>query len=282
MEKYFFDLEYIPSWAHKNYKDSLTTYNNITKCIVRLARAISVMENHIAAGTVPKSLNINVKAQVEKAHQSQVDQEVEEAKKVFQNTVLVSIINARKREAEDKKKARDEALKQFQEFFLTNLTELRTNNIITDSEDDLRKKYDTIISYQEETAQLIERNLRTEEHFAHKQKEEAMKKVDAARQEAQLNQVLEDSETKALKQRIDSLEKRMQQVGKPGKAGPNKPAGGATNPPKTHPKGKGPPQKRSGGPKKGPGKGNKDPKPNSTPITTRSASKKAISRKKHN
>lgn len=281
MEKYFFDLNYIPEWARKSYKDALTTYSNITKNIVKLARAISVMENHATAGTVPKSLNVNIKAQVEKSHQAQVDLEVEEAKKVFQKTILASIIAARRREIEDKKKARDEALTQFQETFLTNLTDLKSNGIIATPEDELRKMFDNIVKYLHQTAELIEEDLRTEEFFAFKQKEESMRKADAARQEVRLNQVLEDPGTKALKDRLDTLEKRIQHIGKQEKPGPKKPAPGPKAP-QRNPKGKGPSQKKGDGPKKGPGKGNKKVQPSSTPTMTRSASKKAVSRKKHN
>lgn len=281
MEQYLFDLEYFPSWTHKSYKSTLQSFWNLTKAITKLRRAITLLEDHSQLGTVPKSLNINIKAQVEKSYQSEVDKEVEEAAKVFQAAVLSSILKARRKELEDKIQARENGVKTFLEEFYTNYTELKNNNIVHDSEEEIKERCERLKNYTVETFQKAEDHIRLEEHFAFKEKQESMRKAQENREEERLNQVLEDPATKALQARLEALEKQVQKVGKIPKATKTSVAKNSSNN-KKNPKGKGPPQKQGGGPQKDPEKGNKKPRHASTPTTRPSGSKKKDSQKKQN
>lgn len=283
MDKYFFNIHRFPWWCHKEYKDTLTTFSNISKSISKLTRAIALLEDHATKGTVPKSLNVNIKAQVEKSYQAQVDREVKDAAAIFQKTVLTSIISARKKELEDKNKARDDVVKKFLNDFLTKLTDMRSQNIIRTPDSDLKESYKNCEVSFLETCQEIEDDARIEEYLAFQRKQEAMQKAQATREEARLNQVLEDPTTKALQERLDALEKRVQQVAKPPpKPGKNKVQYNPQTPKTRGPKGKGLPKKPAGGPKNDAGKGNPKRPPPSIPSTRPSASKKTAFRKKQN
>lgn len=287
MERLDLDLDYMPEWFHPDYKQAVKQVTNITKAMVKLYRAISLLEDHETKGTVPKSLNVNIKAQVEKSCQAQVDQEVGQAAKIFQTSVLASIIKARRKEMVDKKKALEEIQKNLQKKFIEIITDLRNNTIISLTDDEIRTKYKRVCDMFHQRMDLIEKDLRLDEYFEFKKKQVSIAASKAAREEARINQELEDPKVKKLQDRITALEKQLVSISRTSKPASLKkqPINKAQQAPKKAPKGpkgKGPLPKRGGGPKNGPGKGDQKPQLSSTPLINRSVSNKQGFRKKQN
>lgn len=271
----------LPVWAVADYNKSFLKMTNLTKTWVRLDRAIHELETHENENTIPPSLKVNTRVQVEKSNQAEVDIVLAEATKVFQTTLLMKIIQVRKRELKEKEdlviKLKAEMLKRI----LEGLTDLHNEGITTNTEEEIREEYEQCVMELDEDFHLMSTKIRTEEFFAMKKKLESTQAAAAVREEARLNQDLLDPAIKAMQTRVQTLEKKLEKAKKPKEP----PTSGkkAASKPKPAPKGKGPPpSKKGGGPKTGQGSGSHKPRHPSGPSTHPSDSRKNASRKKRN
>lgn len=273
-------LTKLPTWAESTWQSTIQSITNLTKSIIKVNRAVTNLENHATMGTYPNSITINVKIQVEKENQPHMDEIIKNANELWQKTILGELIMTRKKEAADKKQALAKIKADFLKYFMNNLTDLKTNNLINSGENELRAWYGNIERSLQIKAIDIERELRVEEHFANKKKLEDQEARRAARQEERINQELLDPAMKTMQSRVESLEAQLKKATAASSStkptSKNKETQPAKKPKTKNPKGKGPSQpNRPDGPgKQGRGKGNRKPKQNSTPSIAQSGSRK--------
>lgn len=271
----------IPAWAKPKWLETLTNISNVSKSIVKANRAVVNLENHKTQGTFPNSFAVNVKAQVDKAHQRTMDEVLAKATEEFQKTLLNGMIEVRKKERADRNSDLQSAKSEFIFYFADNLSDLRTIGVVKKSDDDCKMWIEDVSDILDQTAETTGRAIQLEDHFAAKKKAEEMDARHAAREEQRLNQTLVDPAVQALQKQVNSLEEKLKKTAtsssttKKAETPKKQPAKG--NKGKQNPKGQGPSKAKTnnGGPKnQGQGKGNRKQNPRSTPSISRSGSKK--------
>lgn len=269
------DRDYlIPDWAYGKWAETRQSIKNVSKSIVKVNRAVITLKNHKTVGTYPNSIAVTIKVQVDKEHQNTMNQKVKDATTAFQNTILDAMIESRSQELEDRKKDLDDIKSKFLDFFSRTLRDLREQGIVEKNDEECRILTAEVKDTTNHTAQKIGKELQLQDYFIDKEKQEKREARQAVVEERRVNETLTDPAVKELQDKVNSLEKKIQDSKEKPKAKNAAKPKAAAKKGKNAPKGKGPPQARANGSKKGQGKGNQKPKPRSTGSTNPSGSKK--------
>ena len=201
-------LEAFPKWAQLEYKKSQEKLTQLKIHIVKLESNIADLETMAQKQECPRSLRVKVQVQVSTSQQQAMDASLHAAKKSFEQTILQSLINARKAELSEQKGQAARKLDEFITFYQRNLETLQNNNIEAyEDEEDLRRTIQLAKHKYELHTSNVETEVRTQ-HFFNKQRQmEIQQKRQAEEAERRINEELQDSTVKKLLERMDSLEK---------------------------------------------------------------------------
>lgn len=271
----------IPAWANAKWLKTKTAISNVSKSVVKANRAMVNLENHKVQGTFPNSFAVNVKVQVDKAHQSQMDEILDKATEEFQKTLLDGLIEARKKERADRNSDLQDVKTELIFYFADNLTDLRSIGVVKKTEQECKMWIEDVSDLLDLYAEATGREIQLEDHFEAKKKAEEIEARKAAREEQRINQTLVDPAIQALQKQVNSLESKLKKSAASSsttkKAEPPKQQQAKGKKVKQHPKGQGPskPKTSNGGPQnQGQGNGNRKQSRRSTPSIARSGSKK--------
>lgn len=284
----------IPTWLRSDLMDSIQRIGNIITNIINLEGCVKTLKEHQLKETIPKSLSVSINIQVNSEQQEGLNSVVKEATKKFQTTLLDALLTARNQEIA---KRRSDVLEESAKFKLKTrnlIQELLMENCLDGSDEEIEELYNHSVKFFDEQCATKERELRTEIFFKTKKKEKRMKELNERKAEERINQELNDPVVDELTKKVKQLENIVKKSSKKDVVKPNgggqqgktfkKPTTKGKNQ-KTNQNGhngKNKPNNNSNRKGQGAGNGKKGRQPRSTPLMTRSDSKKSDSHKKLN
>ena len=289
------DLQTIPTWARKEYRNSQAVLAQLLEQAVKLETNIADLEEMHEKGECPRSLKVNVTINVAADQQAEMDNKLSEAKKHFESLMLQALITARKQELNKKKTEANKKTSEFQTYLTNTFRALQENNIPLPPEDeDLNISIAQYVDIYRKRTEQITHEVHTQHYFQRQKSIEREQAKRARIEERRLNQELTDPQVKQLTDRVNSLEKKLSsrntpkptqtQKGRPPQRKPKQQNGlqkRTKNPNRPFRNSNGTPPKRKTGKKpgthqsgnQGRAEGNRPRRPRSTNTTNQSGSK---------
>lgn len=213
----------IPAWLRSDLLESIQTIGNIIINIINLEACVKNLEEHEMMETIPKSLSVSIKLQVHAEQQGTIDNVVTEATKLFQKTLLDALLQARRDELNKRRADVMMESTKFKERTKKTVEELRTERCLTGTDEEVKDQYLKWMEYFDSKCAKRENELRTENFFNNKKKEQKRKELNEKRAEERINQELQDPALDQLSKKVTQLETMVKQSSKNEKA---KPSGG--------------------------------------------------------
>ena len=201
------------NWHHDLDREAIFEQRKLISQLCNKQRQIAELNGHLLSGTSPSMIKASVTMPVPESMKAQLSSQVKELIREFEVKSLQLMLSVRKRESEQLESAIESVKESHQVKVERRQQELRAANIIhptdpydltdflADLDEDGRKT--RLIEYQADLRK--------------KQKREALAAKKAAEQ---TNQTLHDPEMSDLKDKVDTLEKKLKHIpgGTPGKA----------------------------------------------------------------
>ena len=281
------NLSAIPSWAHPKFRQSEQLFSQLTEQIVKMEKTIADLQNRKEKEDWPRSIQVNVEIKVKDAQQPQVDTIVLNAKKIFCNTVLLGLIQARQLELAQLRSDLAKVTEDFFKYIRDNLGDLQENGIPLSQEDaEVDETIDVVKVIVEDHTTNIDRAFRTFHFLKTKEELNAKQAREAEKEQRRVDMELEDPILNRIQKRLEKVENSLKK--QPKNPSPKK---GQAPPKKARPFQKRPQKQKEGKQKKQPkgekgnhgrAQGNPKPRPRYTNTTNRSGSRPPNSRQKQN
>lgn len=216
------DMDTFPSWARSEFRNKQATLRQILQRIVQLNANIGDLETMLNLEQYPRSIQVNVSVSVSEAQQHAMDVTLQNAKKVFQTTVLQALIHARKAELQTLKTQANKMSENFQTFLADSFKALVDNDVPLPEEDhDTQASIQACMNVFQKASEEINIEIQTKSFFRQRQAQKKKQERAAAVQQSRINEELNDPHIKQLQSRIASLEKR---INSNSRDGPDRPS----------------------------------------------------------
>lgn len=200
------EQELLQPWAVKKYKEIEETSYQMIQQIVKLEFNIANLENMLQKEECPRSLKVNVKINVCKNQQANMDAIVQELAKNFEQNALKALIEERKKELINRKQEVDQKCLEYETFLKETFLQLKRNRIPIRLEDSAINPtiHNNIRILKARTKDLLD--LYKRRYFFRKQEaEKKLQQRKAKELEKQINQELEDPKIAEMKRKLEAL-----------------------------------------------------------------------------
>lgn len=211
-------MDQVPTWIRDEFTTTTRELEKLEDKVFNLEVAINTLKEHASQGTAPKSLAISTMVKVNQKQQEAMDKIIEDAKHQFQLTVLQGLIDARTRELNERKADISRLSDSFLSMMEDTLDMLISNDILRIDAMEATSERNTIQNIFKITTDNQRADIRTKGFLHHRKKCEDDRKRQLQREERNINNTLQDSDTRIIMARLSEVEKQVQTIKpKPGK-----------------------------------------------------------------